>query len=1089
MTARAHDVAPDVTDPANLPNRAETLDPEPVATEGATPAGVGPARLPGILGRSDAGTRRRTVRRLQRTSGNASVQRILAPPSVQRVPPGAMPATPVAPTNQGLGGVPNAPRPEVARSTIERITEIVGLKEGEGNFWVGPLDEYELGRLWGSFGMGLPDAIEANQVLWNRSKSRGMELSDIPITRQVRAMFSDAVRAVAQDYLDKNEKGATDAQKELGFDKEAAATPEQQEKQKDLEFMAVQVQELKKTKKRIEEAAYVGWAKQGDTPVPAHDPHANAYPVPFVAGAPPPLGPDGLDRQKPDDKPMVPYDEVMAQWKPVSGALIALLDEHPALYAAEMQDGLGRIAGETKDDNPVQAAREALAGIVESIGKTRSNLSGGGLDWRELRPIHRQLMSGDRKQGPLDWSRNYYKEAMKEEIGDYETMKAVEDVGIGVLTAVAFLFAELASGGTATAFLLVGLGATAGQTAQKWENWSQLENAAGSAASSTTALVDKEQVDAAFIDAILQTAFAALDAWQAAKSGAKLAGGYLASRAGAKAAEVGLENFAKLKPWEQLLAVEKGINELGVEGVMRKMGTKDPLALLDHLPKGSAAAERVLGYAALAKNLGKVDIAEALKDLGKVIAEKGVAEADSIVQLAIEQIGPRETLSRAGGWSRLASALGTESAAGKRLLAWRDSIYADLKRYVSEDLGAVVQETGTMGSFTNDLDMSFLGKDAAANRAKAVQFLAARSGLAPNAGALDKMLYIGLFTDPRRMHMFDKFPELAADLSKKAASFEEQLVWTAEYRRVLANNPARGERVLKQMEELGIKPIDNFETLSEKAVDVLSADQDRLLGEIEALLGRQPPDRAGAGPKMLELAQTQAQLNVREGGGYFTGGGVRRFVTEDPKAPFAGYGPGEAPARTGSQEYTAALDQVGKLRQALEKVQGANLAAPSAMIELPGAIKSVAKYGNRFTQVAEQLGHAVPGAAQFERMAGEFDRILSMARGEADVTLQAALRADAEKVLGELTAACATFDGLHLAILRELRGKAGLIGREAVAADIVKATVSRYQWLRFKGILLAEAGSVGRTVSSIAVDQLDSGSGTPATAGGTAPAP
>lgn len=1079
VTIEHGDAGPEVGPEARRPLD-EAASPESAEPGNATLQFV-PSTLPGTLGRADGGSRVRTMRRLQRASGNQAMQRLMRPATVQRFPPGAQPATPVAPTGQGPGGIPGAPRAEVAQSSIDRIKELVGMKEGEGNVWVGPLDEYELGRLWGSFGMGLPDMIEGNKTLWDRSKERGMEMSDIPLTKTVRTMFQAEVNGAAAEYLAKNKTDAEAAQKELGFDKEEGkATPEQVEKQKDLEFMAVQVQELKKTKKRIEETPYVGWAKYGDTPVPDYDPDANVYPVPFVPGGPPPVGPEAYHRPITDDKPMVPYEEVMGQWKAVSGALIALLDQHPALYAAEAEGGLAKLSGEAPDDNPVAAAREALANLKASIVSTQADPP----DWHKLKPIHRQLMKGERKGSQIDWSKSYYKEAMAEDIGDWETMETVGDVAIGILAAVAFIFAELASGGTATAFLIAGMGVSAGQTASKWDNWSQLKDAAGSAASSATSLVDQEQVDSAFIDAVLQTAFSALDAWGAAKSGAKLASGYLAGKAGAKAAEVGLENFAKLKPWEQLLAVDKGIAELGVENTMKRIGATDPLALLEHLPKGSGAAERVLQYAELVKNVGKVDIPAALQDLGKVIAEKGAGEADKIVQLAIEQMGPRETLARAGGWSRLASALGTESKAGKQLLSWRDAMYADLKRYVAEDLHAVVQETGTMGSFTNDLDMSFLGADAAANRSKALQYLASRSGLAADAGKLDKMLYIGLFTDPRRMHMFDKFPEMAAELSKTAATFEEQLVWSAEYFRVVKTNPARAERVLATMEELGVKKIENFETLSEKAVDVLSGDQDRLVSEIESLLGKEPADAAAARPKMLELGQTQAQLNVKEGGGYFTGGGVRRFVTEDAKAPFGGYGAGEAPLKQGSQEYMAATDQVAKLRDALDKVRAVDLASPNAAIELPGAIKSVAKYGDRFTQIAERLGKAVPGGETFEWMAGEFDRILKMARGQADMTLQAALRADAEQVMTRLEAACTAFDNLHTGILKELQKNAGLIGREAVAADIVKATVARYQWLRFKGVLLASAGSVGRTIGSVAAEGLVPDEGTPATAAG-----
>ena len=111
------------------------------------------------------------------------------------------------------------------------------------------------------------------------------------------------------------------------------------------------------------------------------------------------------------------------------------------------------------------------------------------------------------------------------------------------------------------------------------------------------------------------------------------------------------------------------------------------------------------------------------------------------------------------------------------------------------------------------------------------------------------------------------------------------------------------------MGELGIKEIPEFKPLSERAVDVLSEQQDRLVAEIEQLAAREPPDKGALAGKVVELAQTQAQINVKEGGGHFSGGGVRRFVTEDPKSPFPGYGPGEAKTpKSAHGDYLAASD-------------------------------------------------------------------------------------------------------------------------------------------------------------------------------------
>ena len=71
-------------------------------------------------------------------------------------------------------------------------------------------------------------------------------------------------------------------------------------------------------------------------------------------------------------------------------------------------------------------------------------------------------MEGERK-GQLTWSHPVYKEILKEEIGDWQAMQSYAELGIGVAAAVAFIFAEIATGGLATAFLIGGLGIGASQ--------------------------------------------------------------------------------------------------------------------------------------------------------------------------------------------------------------------------------------------------------------------------------------------------------------------------------------------------------------------------------------------------------------------------------------------------------------------------------------------------------------------------------------------------------------------------------------------------------------------------------------------------
>ena len=153
----------------------------------------------------------------------------------------------------------------------------------------------------------------------------------MPLQAIAARMLGEDVKGIAGEYVKKNLEDVKKAQADMGFDDETKTpTAEQEEKRKDVEWAAIQVQELQKAKERIEQT-YVGWAKHSG-PVPFNDPDGNVYPVPFVPGGPPPLTPAEKNRPLPEDMPMVPFDEVMAQWKPVSGALVALADEYPAVF-------------------------------------------------------------------------------------------------------------------------------------------------------------------------------------------------------------------------------------------------------------------------------------------------------------------------------------------------------------------------------------------------------------------------------------------------------------------------------------------------------------------------------------------------------------------------------------------------------------------------------------------------------------------------------------------------------------------------------------------------------------------------------------
>ena len=90
--------------------------------------------------------------------------------------------------------------------------------------------------------------------------------------------------------------------------------------------------------------------------------------------------------------------------------------------------------------------------------------------------------------------------------------------------------------------------------------------------------------------------------------------------------------------------------------------------------------------------------------------------ADRLVLEAVERFGPRRTVDMAGGWQRLSTALTNQSAAAAPFIAWRRGIFRDLQEYAGRELGENIQEQGSVGAFKNDLDISFMGENGAANR-------------------------------------------------------------------------------------------------------------------------------------------------------------------------------------------------------------------------------------------------------------------------------------------------------------------------------------------------------------------------------------
>jgi hypothetical protein len=343
------------------------------------------------------------------------------------------------------------------------------------------------------------------------------------------------------------------------------------------------------------------------------------------------------------------------------------------------------------------------------------------------------------------------------------------------------------------------------------------------------------------------------------------------------------------------------------------------------------------------------------------------------------------------------------------------------------------------------------------------------------------MLDLSLLTDPRRMHLFDEFPELQAKLAKRTMKFEEELIWNDEYVKYLVKGSEGDKAAAKlaeeigaEMDALGIKRMPGFRPLSDRAASVLSKNQDQLH---EAILAAQKAGDMNKVESLIEeLSNIQAQINVKEGGGYFSGGGVRKFVTEREGFP------GARAAATAAHDLGAATDQVNKLRKSIKAFEAAALVPPASRdpSAIAKSIKDLAKYGERFADAASVIGK--PDGSALSTMADEFSQLLLQAKGETVHTLQETLAKNMEGVIAKTSAATKVFDESHLAIIRALRERAAIEGMEDLAPDILSATRRRYAYLQFRSALLAHMGEIARAagipVQAIIRDEEEGGAAT-----------
>jgi hypothetical protein len=404
--------------------------------------------------------------------------------------------------------------PDFSVATVaERRTMISTLLAG----WTGPFDELVIEHIWAAYDDAeLATEASGQWSLWTRCVAAGAELDDLPAVGRIKRAFASDVKELAFLYLGRNRDYVFEEMSRLGLQVGAAPvsgpTAEQASAVAERQRAAADAADLINARRGLQ-AIPVGRdisrpIAVGDAVDPGH-----VYTSYFNPEAPPALAPDPGEN-------LTPWPVVKAVDNKLVAALSELTVRYPAVYALAF--GHHNNAGAASAMSP-EAARtligESLSALVVRIESTASKILDGDLDYRDLTPIHAQLFAGKASPSGFNWAASFPQFAAKDLLSDYETKEFWTTLGLSSLAAAAFVVAELATAGTAVFVAgAVGVGAGVTQAGLSWERYLDLAEAAETALTPDTTIISQGQVDSALLAAVLDSAFALMDAHGFAKS-------------------------------------------------------------------------------------------------------------------------------------------------------------------------------------------------------------------------------------------------------------------------------------------------------------------------------------------------------------------------------------------------------------------------------------------------------------------------------------------------------------------------------------------------------------------------------------------
>jgi A nuclease family of the HNH/ENDO VII superfamily with conserved AHH len=411
----------------------------------------------------------------------------------------------------------STPDPSSENEGLARIRELLAQR------WVGPFNEAEIERIWGSFGPRVLDIAERNRALWDQCIERGAELDELPAVRAVQATFRADVQARAREVLRRNEATVRAELMALGITDDGVIYPAGSLIPED-----TQADYLAELQERAGDlvAARRALAALRNVPVGfrvvAGKHMIRWVPATFEPTQPPPFGPSSrsvLEHAR-GGYQMRAWDEVMQHHQRLAQVIALLSGDSPALYATVASEDDDRLA-DMATGSPTAGRQAMAASLSELLANIRATIPkiGTDLDDRDLVPLHERLFAGEPGASGTNWSQPMHQWAARAMLAEHEQSEFWLTLGLGTLAAAAFVVAELATFGTATFFLAAGVGVGAGGAlaGRGWEQWGDLDTAAGAGANDDRQIVTQGQADAAFTGAVIDSAFAFLDLIPAAR--------------------------------------------------------------------------------------------------------------------------------------------------------------------------------------------------------------------------------------------------------------------------------------------------------------------------------------------------------------------------------------------------------------------------------------------------------------------------------------------------------------------------------------------------------------------------------------------